>query len=500
MALICDLCDGSDFVKEDGMFVCRSCGTKYTIEEAKKMMNGTSGGGSSAPAPASNASAEKIANMLTLAENAFEQANNSQAEDYANKVLEIDGSNALAWLIKGEAVGWQSKINNVRFSEMVSCFKFALQYADDEQTASFKEIMADQSGRLCKALINLTADNFAKYPSKDNVSDISNALQSVISLQVDLLPMFVFLDSESVHDSISLKLNDAAVAASNYADSEFGPDNSDKTKYSWELYMDRNDNALTVLEKSLAMCESEVRITTLKNNYRIIQNNVINSCSYKFEVSGYWSGYVKDYSLTANAISIRNRMISDFNTKATKKLNEIQEKKRKKEKEEREKKEKAQREKNERYWAAHAEEKAALEGEKQELQKQVNALDQQITEMDRTVTPELNKLTSQKAQKIPEELAVAEQSKLISSLEAQRDSLGIFKGKEKKAITARLEETEQPKLKQLKEEATKARKEFDAQINAKIQEVTKDITKLRMERDKKKTRIKEIDTELTKPR
>ncbi len=32
------MCSSNDFVKQDGFFICQSCGTKYTVEEAKKMM------------------------------------------------------------------------------------------------------------------------------------------------------------------------------------------------------------------------------------------------------------------------------------------------------------------------------------------------------------------------------------------------------------------------------------------------------------------------------
>lgn len=34
----CEMCDGNDFAKQDGMFVCQNCGTKYSTEEAKKLM------------------------------------------------------------------------------------------------------------------------------------------------------------------------------------------------------------------------------------------------------------------------------------------------------------------------------------------------------------------------------------------------------------------------------------------------------------------------------
>lgn len=36
--LTCEMCGSTDLLKQDGVFICQSCGTKYTVEEAKKMM------------------------------------------------------------------------------------------------------------------------------------------------------------------------------------------------------------------------------------------------------------------------------------------------------------------------------------------------------------------------------------------------------------------------------------------------------------------------------
>ena len=36
--LTCEMCGSTDLLKQDGVFVCQSCGTKYSVEEAKKMM------------------------------------------------------------------------------------------------------------------------------------------------------------------------------------------------------------------------------------------------------------------------------------------------------------------------------------------------------------------------------------------------------------------------------------------------------------------------------
>ena len=36
--IVCDLCEGMQFDKVDGRFVCKGCGTSYSAEEARGMM------------------------------------------------------------------------------------------------------------------------------------------------------------------------------------------------------------------------------------------------------------------------------------------------------------------------------------------------------------------------------------------------------------------------------------------------------------------------------
>ena len=36
--LTCEMCGATDLLKHDGVFVCQSCGCKYSIEEAKRIM------------------------------------------------------------------------------------------------------------------------------------------------------------------------------------------------------------------------------------------------------------------------------------------------------------------------------------------------------------------------------------------------------------------------------------------------------------------------------
>ncbi len=66
-AITCELCGSNDIQKKDGYYVCEHCGTKYTVEEAKKLL-GT----------VRIDNTEKVDNLFTLARRA--KANNN-AED-----------------------------------------------------------------------------------------------------------------------------------------------------------------------------------------------------------------------------------------------------------------------------------------------------------------------------------------------------------------------------------------------------------------------------------
>ena len=37
--LTCEMCGSTDLIKQDGVFVCQSCGCKYSVEEAKKIFS-----------------------------------------------------------------------------------------------------------------------------------------------------------------------------------------------------------------------------------------------------------------------------------------------------------------------------------------------------------------------------------------------------------------------------------------------------------------------------
>ncbi len=78
--LICEMCGSTDLIKQDGVFVCQNCNTKYSVEEAKKMMieGNVDVSGSTVKIDVS----EKLENLYQLARRAKEEDNEENAKKY----------------------------------------------------------------------------------------------------------------------------------------------------------------------------------------------------------------------------------------------------------------------------------------------------------------------------------------------------------------------------------------------------------------------------------
>lgn len=82
-ALTCEMCGSSNLIKEDGVFVCQSCGTKYSVEEAKKMMvSGT----------VKIDNTDELRNLYEIARRAKDADNSENAAKYYDMILVKDPS------------------------------------------------------------------------------------------------------------------------------------------------------------------------------------------------------------------------------------------------------------------------------------------------------------------------------------------------------------------------------------------------------------------------
>lgn len=82
--LTCEMCGSTDLIKQDGVFVCQTCGCKYSIEEARKMMVE---GVVEVTGKVKIDDSEKIKKLYVLARRANEENNTEMAAKYYEQIL-----------------------------------------------------------------------------------------------------------------------------------------------------------------------------------------------------------------------------------------------------------------------------------------------------------------------------------------------------------------------------------------------------------------------------
>ncbi len=414
--LECELCGSTEFVKQDGYFVCQSCGCKYSVEEARKLMM-------EAPEQSKNTQnlgTYTIDNYLEMAASSKEAGNLSEAEAYSNKALELDIGNYKAWVIKGESTLWASTLQNSRVDEGVSYLAKAYSNAPDNEKNSLLERIKEQIESVVYAMLALRTDVFAKSPTEDQrdafIDDISLLFNTVYtfpsSFAGEKLPL------PKIRAGMAHLINNAAVNTWNdvvwteyngyFTDSE-----NRANKEEWNTFLTGSDCCLSLLIEANTMSDNDDPDTIQRyKNLITIEKAVIESCSWDFNITERGKTWFKDWSLTDKAKSLRQRRITDYERR----INEIEQSIAQKEE-----KEKALRRKQ--YWDNHPDEKAALEAEKESLSSQISVLEQNEEALINN-----NEITALK--------------KEISTLQGRLATLGVFKGKEKKELSARIDSLE----------------------------------------------------------
>lgn len=95
-AIKCELCGSGDLIKQDGLFVCQNCGTKYSVEEARKLMiEGTVDvSGSTVKID----STDELKNLYTLARRARGEHDTEHQWKYYEMILRKDPDSWEAYL------------------------------------------------------------------------------------------------------------------------------------------------------------------------------------------------------------------------------------------------------------------------------------------------------------------------------------------------------------------------------------------------------------------
>lgn len=272
--LICEMCGSKDILKQDGVFVCQSCGCRYSVEEARKMMiEGTVDVSGSTVQVDNSGLADSY---LQMAENALSAGNHAEAESYANRTIEVAPNAYRAWFIKGKAAGWQTTGINNRYPESITSWIRAYQCLPEKASEEFSSEIEAEAANISEAIVRMKINHFADYRTKDNADEVSSAL-SMIERQLKKLNEAIGVDVYT--EEFKIKLADiinVGVVRANKAAGAYYEGRTDKTH--WEQYTSAKDSCLKILEDAYTLSKGNDDLScTICKNYVVIAEDVVSS-------------------------------------------------------------------------------------------------------------------------------------------------------------------------------------------------------------------------------
>ncbi|MBE5733378.1 MAG: hypothetical protein E7353_10210 [Clostridiales bacterium] len=391
--LTCEMCGSTDLVKQDGFFVCQTCGCKYSVEEARKMMiEGTVEVQGTVRIDYSDA----VTKLYSAARNAKESLDYETAIKHYEKISEQDPN---SW----EALFYLStlRVHSIKNGEI-------------ESTAL---IIQNSLPKILQLI-------------KEHVQDVNKQKDAV---------------NEIVNECINVS---SGLIASSHAFYKM------VTKGNGFMALTGVFGAVNALgAKGSAILEDQKRCVAIANIMCVLGNLIesmfdMNDLTYMELAFASWSlmiAYHDEFRKLYNNALFSKESVNTYKGKIDYVSKLIQEKKIYEEGE-------GKRRRIEAYWNEHREEKVALDTEKAELEKQ-------ISENYAKAIVDLQ----QKKEKVPSQQALIQVQNEISSLEKEKSSLGLFKGKEKKIIQGQIDNLT-PRLNQIKVAVANEQQVFDNEI------------------------------------
>ncbi len=153
-ALVCEMCNSNDLLKVDGVYVCQNCGTKYSVEDAKRMMVEGTVDVQGTVKVDNSAFVEKY---LANARRAKEKEDWEETEKYYNLVEQNDPTNieaifyssygkAKQSLIEGDLYKRKAVFNVLNKCVSIIDDNYDIKKDYDEQIAIVRQIASDLIG------------------------------------------------------------------------------------------------------------------------------------------------------------------------------------------------------------------------------------------------------------------------------------------------------------------------------------------------------------------
>ena len=303
--------------------------------------------------------AQMIENLFILSQNAFDSENYTDAENYANRIIEIEATNSDAWLMKGNCAGKNNNGTSFRLIESINCWNSCLLNSSKEEYEDYQFTVRTNCIDIAVAYVLKSIVDFKNNPGEESLNKIKQTIDYVEPMMRKANQTFG-VDINVYDDKLASNINAFVTAVSKQAIQQFGKKAEAQTDEAYKRFVEVQDGCILAWDYLMDLAKKHGTVSAILSNLVKMEEAIIRNCGHKI------SGTKVKESLKCT-MSERNQRLEKIK-KSKKKLEDKFVDIRKRDRVE-------QKFKNAKYWEEHQEEKQELLDERQKLEHEVFELE-----------------------------------------------------------------------------------------------------------------------------
>ena len=315
-----------------------------------------------------------IHNYFILAQTAYDSQNYMDAEQYANRIIEVDPTNCDAWLLKGNCAGWQTLTPNFRMLESINCWNTCLQHSSEAEHEDYLFTVRTNCIEVAIAYVMRNIVGFKKEPNAEAIKKIKDTIDYVEPIMRKANQTFG-VDIVSYEDKLASNISALVTEVSKQAIAAFGKKKDTQTDEAFTNFIKVQDICIETWDYLMDLAKKHGTVTAILHSIVKMHETIIRSCGYRL----VGNKYKESMKISLSDKNIRLEKIQKAKKKLEDKFVDIRKRDRV-----------DQKFKNEKYWEEHQEEKQQLLDERTQLDHEIFELENSKLKMPKLT--ELKKL------------------------------------------------------------------------------------------------------------
>jgi len=317
---------------------------------------------------------QMIQNFFILAQTAYDSENFMDAEQYANRIIEVDPTNCDAWLMKGNCAGWQTFTPGFRLVESINCWNTCLVNSTEAEREDYLFTVRTNCIEIAVAYILRNIQDFKKDPCENTINKIKETIDFVEPMMKKANQTFG-VELVVYEDKLASNISALANEVSKQATQTFGKRKETQTDEAFAKFIQIQDHCINLWDFLMDLAKKHGTVTAILHTIVKMHETIIRSCGYK--QSG--NKFKESMKISMSEKNIRLEKIQKAKKKLEDKFVDIRKRDRV-----------DQKIRNAKYWEEHPEEKQQLLDERTQLDHEIFELENSKLKMPKLA--ELKKL------------------------------------------------------------------------------------------------------------